>query len=277
MSNTAYMVNNKTITIYTNNGDNRIISVPRDHRDADVIINNLMSGLYNNAITLADIATSIKKFAKGAIKIEDGQLLHNGDVVHSSLATRIVNMWREGQNFEPMVRFLENLHSNPSKRAVDELYGFLEDNSLPITEEGHFLAYKNVSDNYKDKHSGTFDNRIGKTCEMSRNKVDDNKESTCSSGLHFCSMEYLKGFWGTSGHTMIVSIDPRDVVSIPVDYKNSKGRTCKYKVVAEHFEASTEADNVAFDKSVVDVADEWESGYDTGYAAAQKVQGDINF
>lgn len=262
-SNVAYMVNNHTITIYTNGRDNRIISVNRDHRDADTIIKYLMQGSYPTAIRLADIATSIKRFAKGAIKIEDGQLFHNGDVVHNALASRIVNMWREGQDFEPMVKFLENLHSNPSKRAVDELYGFLEANNLPITKEGEFLAYKNVNHNYRDRYTNTFDNRIGKVCKMERNKVDDNKDRTCSSGLHFCSMEYLKGFWGTSGHTMIVAINPRDVVSIPVDYNNSKGRCCRYKVVAEHVLAESKVE--AFSKSVYDVADEWQSGYDVGF------------
>ena len=32
---------------------------------------------------------------------------------------------------------------------------------------------------------------------------------------------------------MIVKINPRDVVSIPTDYNNAKGRACRYEVIGE--------------------------------------------
>jgi hypothetical protein len=120
---------------------------------------------------------------------------------------------------------------NPSHRSVNELYGFLENNNLPITSDGHFLAYKRVRDDYRDVHSGTMDNSVGQVVTMSRNEVDDNANNTCSSGLHFCSQEYLASFGGD--RTVIVKINPADVVSIPTDYNNSKGRACRYLVVGE--------------------------------------------
>jgi hypothetical protein len=126
---------------------------------------------------------------------------------------------------------MENLMANPSYRAVNELYGFLEKNNLPITSDGHFLAYKKVREDYKDCHSGTFDNSVGKVVEMERNQVNDNKEQTCSAGLHFCSEGYLRHFGGE--RVMILKINPRDVVSIPTDYNDSKGRCCRYEVIGE--------------------------------------------
>jgi hypothetical protein len=93
------------------------------------------------------------------------------------------------------------------------------------------LAYKKVSEDYKDVYSGTFDNSVGKVCEMERNQVDDDKDRTCSVGLHFCSQEYLNHFGGE--RTMILKINPRDVVSIPSDYHNSKGRCSRYEVIGE--------------------------------------------
>ena len=126
---------------------------------------------------------------------------------------------------------------NPSHRAVNELYDFLEAGELPITEDGCFLAFKNVRSNYMDIHSGTFRNQVGDVCEMLRNKVDEDKDRTCSYGLHFCSIAYLPHFSDSDGgHTMIVKINPKDVVAIPADYNNTKGRTCKYEVVAEYKE-----------------------------------------
>jgi hypothetical protein len=143
-------------------------------------------------------------------------------------------MLTEDFPIEPLVLFMENLMSNPSKRAVDELYGFLEKNSLPITPEGHFLAYKKIRDDYKDIYSGTMDNSVGQVLEMERNGVDDDKDRTCSSGLHFCSESYLPHFGtGHGNRVVILKINPRDVVSIPSDYNNAKGRACRYEVIGE--------------------------------------------
>jgi hypothetical protein len=75
------------------------------------------------------------------------------------------------------------------------------------------------------------DNSVGRVVEMERNTVDDRAENTCSTGLHFCSQHYLSHFGGA--RTMILKINPRDVVSIPSDYNDSKGRACRYEVVGE--------------------------------------------
>jgi hypothetical protein len=151
--------------------------------------------------------------------------------MHNALTSRKIAMLQEGFPIEPMVAFMENLYANPSKRAVTELYGFLEKNNLPITPDGHFLAYKKVRHNFLDVHSGTMDNSPGTIVEMERNQVDDNKDQTCSTGLHFCGMSYLSCFGGD--RTVIVKINPADVVSIPSDYNEAKGRACRYEVIGE--------------------------------------------
>jgi len=77
---------------------------------------------------------------------------------------------------------------------------------------------------------------------MPRDKVDNDRNRTCSTGLHFCSKTYLPAFGGSSGYrVMIVKVSPEDVVAIPSDYKNAKGRACKYEVVGEisHDKAQT--------------------------------------
>jgi hypothetical protein len=157
-------------------------------------------------------------------------------------------MLQDGFPIEPLVNFMENLMTNPSKRAVTELYGFLEKNSLPITPDGYFLAYKKVRQNYFDCHTGTMDNSVGKVVEMERNEVNDNKDQTCSTGLHFCSQEYLPHFGGGDSRVVIVKINPRDVVSIPSDYNNAKGRACRYEVIGEV--GVNPDDKVEFDKPV---------------------------
>ena len=96
------------------------------------------------------------------------------------------------------------------------------------------MAYKAVRSDFKDIHSGTFDNSVGQTVSMPRNAVDDDKNRTCSAGLHFCSFEYLPHFAHANGHVVLVKINPRDVVAIPADYNDTKGRTCRYEVTGEY-------------------------------------------
>ncbi len=75
------------------------------------------------------------------------------------------------------------------------------------------------------------DNSIGATPTMPRNMVNDNRDQVCSSGLHFCGREYLTAFNGA--RTVVVKINPKNVVSIPTDYNNAKGRACTYEIVQE--------------------------------------------
>ena len=80
-----------------------------------------------------------------------------------------------------------------------------------------------------------------------RSQVNDNPNQTCSTGLHFCSQNYLGHFSGA--RVMILKINPRDVVSIPTDYDFSKGRCCRYEVIGEIGNDGEKIDN-AFNKPV---------------------------
>ena len=173
----------------------------------------------------------VLEYGAGRVAVQGEKLFWDGKEMHNALTVRMLQMLRDEFPIAPLVQFMENLMGNPSYRAVNELYGFLENNTLPITPDGHFLAYKRVRDDYLDVHSGTFDNSVGKVVEMTRNEVNDDKNQTCSAGLHFCSQDYLNHFGGS--RIMILKINPRDVVSIPTDYNNSKGRCCRYEVIGE--------------------------------------------
>jgi hypothetical protein len=170
-------------------------------------------------------------FGKGNISVKGETLYWKDKEMHNALSNRMIAMLQEGFSVEPLANFMENLMKNPSRQAVQELYGFLEKNNLPITPDGCFLAYKRVRENFTDCHTGKMDNSVGQVVEMDRNEVDDNRNNTCSAGLHFCSEGYLNHFGGD--RTVIVKINPCDVVSIPSDYDNAKGRTCRYEVIGE--------------------------------------------
>jgi len=167
------------------------------------------------------------------IEVKDGSVFVSGDVVRSIVADRIINFLADGIDCLPIFKFITRLHLNPSKRAVDELYTFLEHKHLPLTETGTFLAYKAVRQDFTDKHTGKFDNSVGNVLEMPRNKVDDDKNVGCSYGFHAGTLAYATNFAGGNDRMVLVEIDPADVVSIPTDCEFQKLRTCRYKVVAE--------------------------------------------
>lgn len=173
----------------------------------------------------------------GNVSVEDGVVKYKGEAVHGLLADRMLQMLEDGFDVRPWALFLENLQQNPAKHAVDELYLWLERSNMPITERGNFLAYKKVQDDYTSYHrnaDGTeFRNDIGTFVSMPRNKVDDNRNRTCSSGLHFCSWDYLPSYMGNRGRVVLVEVNPAHVVSIPSDYNNAKGRAEGYLIVGE--------------------------------------------
>jgi len=218
--------NNVTVVI-----GNKPHTISKTHITYNKVVDAIKAGDWETVQNVIEPKKVVLDFGQGRVSVKGETLYWDGEVFNGTLATRMINMLQEGFTIEPLIKFMENLLENPSKRSVDELYTFLEKNNLPITPDGHFLAYKKVRGDYKDCYSGTMDNSPGQTLTMARNKVDDNQNNTCSYGLHFCSQEYLKHFGGE--RVVIVKINPRDVVSIPNDYNHTKGRTCRYEVVGE--------------------------------------------
>ena len=168
------------------------------------------------------------------IEVKDGSVFVDGDAIQSVVADRIINFLADGVDCLPIFKFITRLQLNPSKRAVDELYTFLEHKHLPLTETGTFLAYKAVRNDFTDKHTGKFFNGVGEVLSMPRNKVDDDKNVGCSYGFHAGTLRYASEFACGSDKLVLVEIDPADVVSIPTDCEFQKLRTCRYKVVAEY-------------------------------------------
>lgn len=221
------------VTVYLD-GKPHVVSVGTPQYD--LVLDAIDAGDVDAAHDAINIRQAIVTKAGGRITLDGSTLLYDDRPLHGALVNRILEIVHGAGDASPLLRFLENLMENPSLRAVQELYGFLEACMLPITEDGCFLAYKKVRSDYKDIYSGTMDNSVGQVLEMPRNAVDEDKNRTCSAGLHFCSKSYLSSFgtWESAGNrVVVVKINPRDVVAIPSDYNNAKGRTCRYEVVDE--------------------------------------------
>lgn len=260
-------MNNSIPVIHTSSSlsvfiDGRQFSMPTDDMRYEGAVKALQAGDVDKLRDLFNLKTTVGERlnaeSEGLATIEDGDILYKGEIVNNALTRRILGMLRGGLDFnvKPMLRFLERLMENPSYTARQELYLFLESCTLPITEDGHFLAYKRVKkigeghfESFHPSPDGThLQHIVGETVLMDRGDVDDQRNNLCSKGLHFCSEGYLPSYYG-GGATIVVKIDPADVVSIPSDYDNAKGRACKYVVMNEvdyHGGARIE-DDIAYD------------------------------
>ncbi len=215
---------------------NKAYQVLPDHVNYRMILEALPTASQDELLELVDIEKAVSSFSDGRVEVKNGKVLFDGDEVHGSISKRILEFMSKGLPFQPLVNFLNNLMENPSMQSQKELYDFLEHEHLPITEDGHFLAYKAVRSDFMDKYAGKFDNHVGKVCEMVRAKVDDNRSIGCSQGLHAGALNYVANYGSADNgdHIMIVKINPRDVVSVPNDCNCEKLRTCRYEVVGEY-------------------------------------------
>lgn len=216
--------------------NNRTYQVLPDHINYKMILEVLPSASADELLEIVDINKAVSVYSQGQVEIKNGKVMYGGEEVHGSISKRILEFMGKGLPFQPLVNFLNNLMENPSMQSQKELYDFLEHEYLPITEDGHFLAYKAVRGDYMDKYRGVFDNHVGQVCQMNRAKVDDNRSMGCSQGLHAGALNYVASY-GSVEHgdrIVIVKINPKDVVSVPSDSNCEKLRTCRYEVVGEY-------------------------------------------
>lgn len=200
--------------------------------------NDILSALRMKApprelLRLLDIATTIKQSVRN-VRVEGSRVFYGDAELDGTMVQRLLDLIDLKLDAQPVIKFIERLMRNPDAENIKDMYDFLEVGRLPITEDGHFLAYKVVRGDYLDKHSGKFDNSPGKEVREERALVDKDRNNTCSRGLHFCSFDYIKHFLSSRGDKIVlVKVDPADVVSIPADYNNTKARCCRYLVVSD--------------------------------------------
>ena len=230
--------------------------------------NLILKGKPMDALAEFDITLKLKKHSSGAFFVDNGVVyMDNANPVPlpTALSSRVIQFADAGLNFRPLVSFWNNIQKNPKPEAVKDLYAFLEHNGISITEDGCFCAYKGVENDYHSNFFGVwkqdadgnyyidasdrYDNTPGNRVEMPREKVDDNRDVTCSSGLHVAAFNYANGF---CARLILVKVNPADVVSVPTDYNGQKMRTCGYDVLKDVTEELktplyTDADEDDFD------------------------------
>ena len=212
--------------------NNKSYTLRREHPNFRLVVQAIKDNRSEDEIAkLMDVVESVRDYVGNGVEVRDGRVYYRGEEVQGTLVDRLLNFMEEGLPSTPYIRFLENLMQNPSSRSRSQLYRFLEHQGLPITEDGCFLAYKGVDENYYDKHTGKISNRIGQRITMDRSRISDDPSVGCHTGLHVGSERYAVDF---GDRTVICKINFRDVVSVPLDCECQKMRVCAYEVTADY-------------------------------------------
>lgn len=219
----------KNISVTLPDGKQLVMS--RDHEDFKTVAALFADGDVDAMIEVMNVEKKQREWQFGKdICVIDGKLYHYGMVVGDvSIARRIINDCESGQNPEKFVNFFRKLMQNPSFKAVKHTYDFIQHNDLEILEDGNIRAWKKVDSN--GRATKGVPNFKGMTIMMPRNQVEDDPQVTCSAGLHVAAKEYFKSGYFNGGMLIEISVSPKDIVSVPVDYNNSKCRACCYTVL----------------------------------------------
>lgn len=227
---------------------------------------------------LFDIAQTIStRFEKLSerVSVKHGRIYLDGDEIHNSLTNQILRFLDDGlDDWRPLVAFFEKVQQNPQSHSRNQLFEWLDRHDFTITNAGDIVGYKGVrktADNgYTsihsgpaivdgEQHNGKIPNAPGSIIEMPRNDVAFDPAVGCSTGLHVGTYDYASSF--AEGAVLEVHVNPRDVVSVPVDSDAQKLRTCRYTVVDVIDTPYTqpllfEDDEVDYDESPLEYSDD---------------------
>lgn len=221
------------------NGRSRTIN--ENHPFFTDIRDKLFAREFDGLERLVDAQTVILKSLSSRVSLVGDTIHYNGQPLYSKLADTIISFFRAGRDFTPLVRFLERLMLNESLNSRTQFYEFLDAHNFSITEDGHFLAYKGVQQDFRaitrgpgivngiEQGSNAYlDNTPGNVLEMTRSQVVDDPNVACDVGLHVGAWSYARGF---GPQVVECKIDPADVVSVPRDSSFQKIRVCRYVVL----------------------------------------------
>lgn len=233
-----YFDDGKTISVYFNDGNagvwnssnpdyKRVKELAKnDDWIAIEILHNKPKAILNSEVKVNDDSITItnKKGETTNVAVDE----------NSDTLLKFIKLLRSkgviDSRIDEIKPFLVKMFQNTFIDAVEEIYDFCTAMDFEITKDGNILAYKAVNedlssfwDNGKTKHV------IGEYTEVENFCTDRN--IPCAQGLHFCAKKYADMNYYGNNKIIVVEVDPRDIVSIPIDHANLKGRCRKYKTV----------------------------------------------
>lgn len=146
------------------------------------------------------------------IAIRNGKVRFKNKVITNDLTKRLLHLHDTNEDVGPLTKFLENTQMNPALGVLDSFFIFLKRAGMPITQDGHFIAYKIVD-------AELLSSSIGKICENKAGSLD------------FYASPYFPEGIKSSERIQVLKINPKDVVFMPT---SEKGNCSRCEVVGEY-------------------------------------------
>lgn len=262
----------ETITVY---GLGQLKIANSDHPNYNqirsIVVDHIQEGYepdLEEFEALFDVSTTIVhafQRLSESVAVRGDTIYFDQDPIHDTLAEQILRYLDEGEDFGPLVNFMEKIADNPSENSREALYRWLQVRNFTLTPDGNFIGYKGVKRaaapttgphrdipasgfgghafvdgvEYGADRASTIPYPIGAIVEMPRSECSDDSMYECSTGLHVGTFEYASGY-AEDCKVLEVEINPRDVVSVPSSTTSFKIRVCRLTVVRELDEGYTQ-------------------------------------
>lgn len=151
----AYIATESTITIVLDNQTRTVQVKSKSHRNGVILALERFKKSSQTSIDKEELEAylaPIKRFvleSDNRFELDDSgkRLYLKGTKVQvpTTLADKIMDFLENSLPVDPLVQFWESCLKNPHYVAVTELFAFLEENHLPITDDGGFLGYKKLN------------------------------------------------------------------------------------------------------------------------------------
>jgi hypothetical protein len=202
-----------------------------------------------NLFDVGAVAAEAFKRLSDRVTIAGGNVYFDSEKMDGALEEQIARFVEGGveEDWLPLIKFYEKVMTNLNQHTREQLYRWLNQQQITITEDGDFIGYKGVKprsakDGYEWEsisrgraivdgkvYDGNIPNDEGAIVEMPRGEVQHDPKVGCHTGLHAGTWSYAENF--SQGAVLRVAINPRDVVSVPTDCNDAKLRTCRYTVL----------------------------------------------
>lgn len=241
------------ITVFANG--KLTVPVSDDHPNFRAIVGACQASLAGESVDaqalldLFDIPTTIERAFQrlsDRVTVDGGEILFDGDPCQPGLSKQILRLMDEGEDFAPLVRFLEKIERNPNDHSKQQAWDWLNNHDFSLTPEGDVVAYKGVvtdgNGGYRSGWRGSamvndrkivndhIPNAVGDVVTMPRSTVAHDPSQACSRGLHVGTFAYAKGY--ANGAMLRVIVSPEDIASVPTDAHGEKIRVSRYRVDA---------------------------------------------
>ena len=188
---------------------------------------------------LLNVGETLDTVLPAGFERQGSVIRYNGEPLSETLSQSIIGILDTDGDLAPLSKFAVKLEANVSKHSRDQLFAWMNNYGINITEDGDLIAYKGVNVDLTSCSSGpgivngehvngNLDNSVGNIVAIERRYVDDNPNSACSTGLHVGNWDYASHF---GPQTVTVEVNPANVVSVPHDCNAAKVRVSEYKVV----------------------------------------------